>query len=68
MEKNCKQKDVKNFYQGAKSRNGGRKQGLLFVKDKDGNLLDEEEEIIDKWREYFTELLKGSERETLLKV
>ncbi|XP_008486482.1 uncharacterized protein LOC103523195, partial [Diaphorina citri] len=33
---------------------------LKFVKDKEGNLLTREEEIMERWRQYFAELLDNS--------
>lgn len=63
FEENCKQKNIKIFYQNFKSRNPGRKHRLLFVKNKDKNLLGDEEEVRDKQWEYFSERLNKSEKE-----
>lgn len=60
--KRYKQKAIKGFYLEIKSRNAGRKRPLLFVKDKGGNLLGDADDIIERWREYYKELLNVKER------
>ena len=45
------------LYSLAKRMRNGDKEETKTIKDKDGNLLLEKEEIEDRWREYFKELL-----------
>jgi uncharacterized protein YukE len=53
------------FYSALKQMRKPKTNMLKNVKDKNGNTLTNEEDIIDRWREYFKELLEEDENEIL---
>ena len=49
-----------------KKRRNGYQPKLNLLKDKQGNIIDEEGNIINRWAEHFTEMLNNENAEGLL--
>ena len=56
--------DNKIFWRTIRRLRNGRKNGVKSVKDKDGNILREDQEILSRWREYFVELLNPPQQDS----
>ncbi|KAK9702818.1 hypothetical protein QE152_g29677 [Popillia japonica] len=57
MEDKYKRKEIRNFYKDAKEIRKGHNGRTVHYKNKEGHLIYEENEVADRWREYFEELL-----------
>ncbi|XP_068082743.1 LINE-1 retrotransposable element ORF2 protein [Anabrus simplex] len=62
MEKNYKE-NQKLFYRALKNMRKEKQCPLKFIKDKEGKILTEEKEIMERWKEYFNDLLNGNGNE-----
>ena len=51
--------DARKFYQGVNKQRKGYVPQTSACKDKNGNLITEEQKALDRWQEYFEELLNG---------
>uniref|UniRef100_A0A1Y1JWU5 Reverse transcriptase domain-containing protein n=1 Tax=Photinus pyralis TaxID=7054 RepID=A0A1Y1JWU5_PHOPY len=56
METNSKE-NQKLFYKVLKNMRTGKQKQISSIMDKDGNILTEDDEIMDRWKEYFRDLL-----------
>ncbi|KAK9685829.1 hypothetical protein QE152_g37651 [Popillia japonica] len=52
-----KRKEIRNFYKDAKEIRKGHNGRTVHYKNKERHLIYEENEVADRWREYFEELL-----------
>lgn len=50
-------KEIKNFYQEVKRHKKGPQQKIHFIKDKNGQIITNEEEIVERWKEHFEGML-----------
>lgn len=57
IEANFKNKEIKKAYKNIREEKGDLKTTNIFYKDKEGNLIGEEEEQLEIWRQYFKEML-----------
>lgn len=57
MEEQNKNKEIRKFYLGVKDVRKGFQPRTVFCKDKQGNLIGGKDGILDRWTEYFSELL-----------
>ena len=58
--------EIKLLYSLAKGYRGKRNEGSYSVKDKNNNLLVDEEEIAERWKEYFSDQLNVEDNEANL--
>lgn len=63
METNYNNKAARTFYQSITSIKRGEQTKTIICKDKEGNLIGEMDKILNRWTEYFTELLNVNENE-----
>lgn len=54
------------FYKVLKTMRSERRNEDIYIKDSQGNLLKEESQIMDRWREYFRELLQATQQDERL--
>ncbi|KAK9717163.1 hypothetical protein QE152_g24330 [Popillia japonica] len=64
MEDKYKMKEIRNFYKDAKEIRKDHKGRTAHYKNKEENLIHDEKEVADRWREYFKELLNEPAPET----
>ncbi|XP_063924648.1 uncharacterized protein LOC135138600 [Zophobas morio] len=57
IEENLCKKEIKNFYQDVKQKRKGYQPKVIYYKDKEGNLIGDEQATVKRWTEYFEELL-----------
>ncbi|KAJ3656842.1 hypothetical protein Zmor_015887 [Zophobas morio] len=57
IEENFNKNEIRNFYQDVKKEKRGYQPRVIYCKDKDGNLIGDEQARIKRWAEYFEELL-----------
>ena len=57
MEEKYKRKEIRNFYKDVRHIKKGYTNRVTHYKNKEGELIGEEEGIIKRWKEYFEELL-----------
>lgn len=57
IEDKYKRQDIRNFYRDIKDVRKSFQSHPVHYKDKEGNLIGEEEDIIKRWEQYFKELL-----------
>lgn len=57
IEESYRNNEVRNLYQGTKNLKKGYKSKTICLKDKNGKMLMGDDEILDRWREYFSLLL-----------
>ncbi|KAJ3660556.1 hypothetical protein Zmor_004998 [Zophobas morio] len=57
IEENFNKNEIRNFYQDVKKEKRGYQPRVIYSKDKDGNLIGDEQARIKQWAEYFEELL-----------
>uniref|UniRef100_A0A6P7GC59 Uncharacterized protein LOC114340348 n=1 Tax=Diabrotica virgifera virgifera TaxID=50390 RepID=A0A6P7GC59_DIAVI len=57
IEENYAQKEVRDFYQGVKKTRATQNKYTMFCRNKDGTLLGGKTEKLNRWAEYFEELL-----------
>ncbi|KAJ8921292.1 hypothetical protein NQ315_013766 [Exocentrus adspersus] len=53
--------DIRNFYQGVKNERKGYQPKPVFYKDKDGKIIAADDEVLERWKGYFKQLLNGDE-------
>jgi len=63
IEINYQNKEVRRFYKDIKDIKKGYRDTVTCVKDKQGNLIANEEEKLKRWKQHFEELLNGNEEE-----
>ena len=56
-------KDMRNFYARVKEEKKGFQPKITFCKNKNGNLITDKEGILNRWADYFSELLNGDRME-----
>lgn len=62
IEGKYKNKEIRNFYRDVKEMRKGYQARTVHYKNKEGNLISNEEEVVERWKEYFDELLnEGAE-------
>lgn len=57
IEENYKTKQVRNLYQNISKERKGYQSQPIFYKNKDGNIITGEEDVLTRWKEFFKELL-----------
>ncbi|CAG9840203.1 unnamed protein product [Diabrotica balteata] len=62
IEENYRNKKIQNLCRGARNEKKGFQQNPIFVKNKAGNNIYGEAEIVERWKEYFDELLNGNNK------
>lgn len=50
-------REIKNFYQEVKKSRGEYRHRTIYIKDKEGNLLGNNDNILQRWKEHFDETL-----------
>lgn len=65
-EEDFQQHKARQMYQNIKKATQPYKRKEVFVKDKDGNIITNEEMVAKRWAEYFTELLNAEDPPDLL--
>lgn len=63
IEERFKNKEIRNFYQEVRKEKRGFQSKQIYYKDKEGNLIGEEEKIGERWKEFFEDLLNKSTEE-----
>jgi hypothetical protein len=63
IEENYKNNQIRNLYQGIKKEKRGFQVKTVFYKNKNGEIIGGEQEGLDRWVEYFEELLNGENYE-----
>jgi Reverse transcriptase (RNA-dependent DNA polymerase) len=58
IEEKYNRQEIRNFYKDVKEIKKGHIQKPIYIKDEAGNLLGEESEIVQRWKQHFEELLK----------
>lgn len=58
IEEKYSRQEIRNFYKDVKEINKGYKPKTPYIQDKEGNLLGEKKEIMQRWKCHFEELLK----------
>ena len=61
--KNNANKDVRNMYRGIREIRGGHQSRTDMIKDENGNLLGDTKSILNRWRNYFNNVLNINDRE-----
>ena len=61
IEENYKNKEIRSMYQGLKQEKKGYQSSSVFYKNEKGELVGNEEKILELWQRYFDELLNGEE-------
>lgn len=64
LETNYINKEIKNLYQGVKKIKQNNQGPTIFIKNKEGLLLGDQEDILERWAEYYEELLNKEETRT----
>ena len=59
IEETGRQKETRKFYRKVNVIRKGNKLRIGMCKDKKGNLVTEKRKVLQRWVEYFDELLKG---------
>lgn len=62
MEENFKNKEIRALYAGLRTEKKGFVPKPIFCKSKEGKLLADEDEILERWQQYFDELLNENSR------
>lgn len=57
IEENFQNKEFKNFYQEVKKNKGHTQQKTFYIKDREGNMITGENEVAQRFQEYFEEIL-----------
>jgi hypothetical protein len=65
LESNCKNKNTRDLYRGINEFKKGYQPRTNLVKDERGDLLAEPHKFLDRWKNYFCELLMYTERVVL---
>lgn len=60
IEEKYRNREIRNFYQGVKKVKRGYQSKTILCQDKQGNLIGNQEKAIERWAEYFEELLNKS--------
>ncbi|XP_063911999.1 putative autophagy-related protein 11 [Zophobas morio] len=61
IEENYKIKEIRSMYHGLKQEKKGYQSSSVFYKNEKGELVGNEEKILELWQRYFDELLNGEE-------
>lgn len=61
IEENFKNNEIETFYQELTNNSAGFKNRNMYCQNREGLLLLEPEKVMDRWREYLTELLNVKE-------
>ncbi|KAJ8921261.1 hypothetical protein NQ315_013733 [Exocentrus adspersus] len=61
IEENYTKNDIRNLHQGVKNERRGYQPKPVFYKDKDGKIIAGDDEVLERWKEYFKQLLNGDE-------
>lgn len=67
IEEDHKNNEIRNLYKGVKKERRGYQSRPICCKDKEGQIIAGEEEVLHRWKEYFDQLLNGNgemEKET----
>ena len=62
------QNENRKFYQAVKKINNGFQSRLVICKDKNGNVIGNNENILNRWVEHFEEMLNGKDEEQNIEV
>lgn len=62
IEESYKNNQIRNLYQGIKNEKRGHQPKTVHYKDKNGEMIMGEPEVLARWKQYFDELLNGDEQ------
>ncbi|XP_063912017.1 golgin subfamily A member 6-like protein 22 [Zophobas morio] len=66
IEENYKNKEIRSMYQGLKQEKKGYQSSPVFYKNEKGELVRNEEKILELWQRYFDKLLNEEENEGMI--
>lgn len=61
IEEEYQKKDIRNFYKDVKRIRTNKEEVTMYLKDKDGNLIGDEDEKLGRWKQYFEQILNDDD-------